>query len=73
MSLAQVVYRMYSDADFAERWRHNPEDALETKGLKITREELAFLRNGLTRGGFGLNNSVGLAELALKSQSRTWM
>ena len=71
MSLAQVVYRMSTDADFAELWRRNPEDALEKKGLKLTREELAFLSNGLTRGGFGSNNSVGLSELALKA--RNWM
>jgi hypothetical protein len=71
MSLAQVVYRISTDADFAEHWRRNPEDALEKKGLNITREELAFLRNGLTRSGFGTTDSIGLSELALKS--RTWM
>lgn len=71
MSLAQVVYRMSTDADFAEHWRRNPEDALQTKGFILTREELAFLRNGLTGGGFGSGNSVGLSELALKA--RSWM
>ena len=71
MSLAQVVYRISTDADFAEHWRRNTEDALAKKGLSITREELAFLRNGLTRSGFGTSNSVGLSELALKS--RSWM
>jgi hypothetical protein len=71
MSLAQVVYRMSTDADFTELWRHNPEDALEKKGLKLTREELAFLSNGLTRGGFGSNNSV--VSLMAGFQSRNWM
>lgn len=68
MSLAQVVYRISTDADFAELWRHNPEGALQKRGLKLTREELAFLSNGLTRGGFGSYNPGGLAELALKAK-----
>jgi hypothetical protein len=71
MSLAQVVYRITTDTDFAEQWRRNPEAALDGKGLMLSREELAFLRNGLTRSGFGSSNSVGLSELALKA--RSWM
>jgi hypothetical protein len=50
MTLAQVVYNISNDTDFASRWHSNPEAALAEKGLKLSKEEFAFLSNGLKRG-----------------------
>lgn len=49
MSLAQVVYNMSNDADFAALWRSDPEKALAKRGLKLSKEEQAFLSRGLNR------------------------
>jgi len=43
MTLAQVVHQMSTDADFASQLYSNPEAALSKRGLKISKEELAFL------------------------------
>lgn len=43
MTLAQVVYQMSNDAEFASELYSNPEAALAQRGLKISNEELAFL------------------------------
>ncbi len=50
MTLAQVVYNISNDTDFASRWHSNPEAALAEKGLKLSKEEFAFLTTGLKRG-----------------------
>jgi hypothetical protein len=50
MTLAQVVYNISNDTDFASRWSSNPEAALAEKGLKLSKEEFAFLSKGLKRG-----------------------
>ena len=50
MTLAQVVYKISNDTDFASRWFSNPEAALAEKGLKLSKEEFAFLSKGLKRG-----------------------
>ena len=50
MTLAQVVYNISNDTDFASRWHSNPEAALAEKGLKLSKEEFAFLSQGLKRG-----------------------
>jgi len=43
MTLAQVVYQMSTDNDFASQLYSNPEATLAKRGLKISNEELAFL------------------------------
>ncbi len=43
MTLAQVVYQMSNDTDFASQLFSNPESALKSRGLKLSQEELAFL------------------------------
>jgi len=43
MTLAQVVYQMSTDTDFASQLYSNPEATLAKRGLKISNEELAFL------------------------------
>ncbi len=43
MTLAQVVYQMSNDTDFASQLFSNPESTLELRGLKLSQEELAFL------------------------------
>ncbi len=43
MTLAQVVYQMSNDTDFASQLFTNPESTLKSHGLKLSQEELAFL------------------------------
>jgi hypothetical protein len=66
MTLAQVVYNISNDTDFASRWHSNPEAALAEKGLKLSKEEFAFLSKGLKRGG---RESVSLQEVVKLSSS----
>ena len=61
MTLAQVVYNMSTDTDFAARMRSDPESALAERGLKLSKEEQAFLSKGLTRES---EKRVTLSELA---------
>ena len=49
MTLAQVVYNISTDNEFAKIWNADPEAALAQRGLKLSREEMAFLKNGLQR------------------------
>ena len=49
MTLAQVVYNISTDNEFAKMWNADPEAALAQRGLKLSREEMAFLKNGLQR------------------------
>ena len=49
MTLAQVVYQMSNDNDFASELYSNPEAALSKRGLKISNEELAFLLSARNR------------------------
>jgi hypothetical protein len=51
MALAQVVYTLSTDADFAARMRSNPERALEERGWRLDKEELALLLSAITRYG----------------------
>jgi hypothetical protein len=67
MSLAQVIYNMSTDSDFSAMWKLDPEAALAGKGLKLSRDELTFLRNGLKRNGFNNNDMVHLSDLARKA------
>ena len=43
MTLAQVVYNMSFDQDFAAQLQANPEATLRKRGFKLSKEELAFL------------------------------
>ena len=43
MTLAQVVYNMSKDRDFASQLQSNPESALATRGYNLSKEELNFL------------------------------
>ena len=49
MTLAQVVYNISTDNEFAKMWNTDPEAALAQRGLKLSREEMAFLSRGLQR------------------------
>ena len=49
MTLAQVVYQMSNDNEFASELYSNPEATLSQRGLKISNEELAFLLTARNR------------------------
>jgi hypothetical protein len=61
MALAQVVYQISTDADFASRFRREPERALGERGWSLSREELAFLVAALT-GRKGKSEILSLVE-----------
>lgn len=68
MSLAQVVYNISNDADFAALWRSDPDAALAKRGLKLSKEEQAFLSRGLN-SGTAESDKVRLSDLmALATQ-----
>ncbi len=69
MSLAQVIYKISTDSDFASNWARDPEAALDHEGLKLSREEFQFLTNGLEHRGSG-STKVGLADVM--SFGRGW-
>jgi len=71
MSLAQVVYNISTDNEFASQWNLDPEGALASKGFQLSREEQAFLTAGLKNGRSGDSRQVRLSELAL--MYRGWM
>ena len=71
MSLAQVVYNMSTDNEFAAQWNLDPESVLVEKGLQLSQEELAFLSSGLKNGRGADKSQVRLSDLALIS--RGWM
>ena len=60
MSLAQVCYNISNDMDFAALWRRDPDEALAKRGLKLSREEKAFLSAGLqgSEGTVSLKNDI---------------
>jgi len=69
MALAQVVYNITKDKDFAAQMRRDPEGALAQKGWKLSREEMAFLSRGL----WGGQDRVGLKDLIdNKQNSLSW-
>jgi hypothetical protein len=49
MSLAKVVHQLSTDHDFAAQWKTDPEGTLQKRGLRLSSEELAFLKTGLKR------------------------
>ena len=46
MSLAQVVHHMSTDQNFAAQWRIDPEGTVAQRGLRLSKEEMAFLKAG---------------------------
>ena len=64
MTLAQVVYHMSNDTDFASQLSSNPDVALKTRGWKLSKEELAFLLSTFKRGGF---EKTSIEDLAIRA------
>lgn len=64
MTLAQVVYHLSNDSDFATQMRTDPETALAEKGLTISKEEQAFLSNGLTRSTRADGSKISMNDIA---------
>lgn len=62
MTLAQVVYQMSTDKDFASNLFSSPESTLATRGLKLSKEELAFILTAHRRGEQEKMRIVSLAE-----------
>ena len=63
MTLAQVVYKISTDADFAAQWRTDPEATLAQRGIKLSKEEQAFLMTGLKRYDPDSKSKVKLSQL----------
>ena len=49
MALAQVVYQISTDKDFAIRMQSDPESALGERGWSLSKEEVTFLLTTLRR------------------------
>ncbi|UCD98603.1 MAG: hypothetical protein JSV42_16880 [Chloroflexota bacterium] len=49
MALAQVVYKISTDKDFALRMQTDPHTALHERGWSLSKEELAFLLSTLRK------------------------
>lgn len=64
MALAQVVYHISRDSDFAAQMRTDPEGALAGRGFSLSKEELAFLTKGLFRTS---REKVNIEDLAVKA------
>jgi hypothetical protein len=47
MALAQVVYQISTDKNFASQLQTDPEQALSTHGWSLSKEEIAFLLSTL--------------------------
>lgn len=47
MALAQVVYQISTDKDFASQLQTDPQGALSTRGWSLSKEEIAFLLSTL--------------------------
>jgi len=61
MTLAQVVYNMSTDRDFASQLFDNPDATLSKRGFKLSKEELAFLLNAHRRSEQDKMKIVALA------------
>jgi hypothetical protein len=70
MTLAQVVYQMSTDTDFASQLFSSPESALSKRGLRLSKEELAFILTAPTRGEQEKMRIVALAEKKASGWSR---
>ncbi len=63
MTLAQVVYQLSTDSEFAARMQIDPEGALAEKGLQLSKEEQAFLTRGLRRGTRSDGSTISMQEI----------
>jgi hypothetical protein len=68
MALAQVVYQISTDKDFASRMQSDPHGALDERGWFLSKEEIAFLLSTL-RGNVERNDIRGIVE---PLWSRNW-
>jgi hypothetical protein len=66
MSLAQVVYQISTDDNFATQMRSNPEGALAARGWWLSKEESTFLLGTLQKG---MHEKGSLRMLANKVNS----
>ena len=66
MTLAQVVYQMSTDTDFASQLFSAPESTLDKRGLKLSKEELAFI---LTAHNRGEQEKMRIVALAAKKSA----
>ena len=66
MTLAQVVYNISTDSDFAAQWQSDPEGALAKRGLTLSREEMAFLSAGLKRKS---HDNLNIEDLSIRAAS----
>lgn len=62
MTLAQVVYNMSTDEEFASQLYSNPESTLAKHGWKLSQEELDFLLSTHDRGKKDKINIVSMAN-----------
>jgi|MudIll2142460700_1097286.scaffolds.fasta_scaffold915554_1 hypothetical protein len=62
MTLAQVVYNMSTDRNFASELISNPELTLANRGLQLSQEELNFLLTAEKRENDQLTSILALAE-----------
>jgi hypothetical protein len=69
MSLAQVVYNISTDSDFAAAWHEDPKAALARKGYQLSQEEINFLAEGLKKSGHEGGRRVNLSEIVLAASS----
>jgi hypothetical protein len=70
MELAHVVYRVSTDADYAQQFQSDPESTLEKLGLKLSKDELASLL-AVLKGGGG-QDLLGNARTLDTSASLAW-
>jgi hypothetical protein len=63
MTLAQVVYEISTNEDFATKWHSDPDSALAQKGLTLSKEEKEFLRMGLSHSSAGNRRKVDFAQV----------
>jgi len=68
MTLAQVVYKMSTDNDFASELLSNPESTLQDRGLELSKEELAFLLSAPYRGD---QEKTRIVDLSI-AQASSW-
>jgi hypothetical protein len=69
MSLAQVVYNISTDSDFAAAWHEDPRGALARKGFQLSQEEMNFLADGIRKSGREGGRRINLSELVLAASS----
>ena len=72
MTLAQVVYNISNDQEFAEMWQSDPETALANRGLKLSKEEKAFLVMGLKDYKADPNGKVSMAHAGVDWGGWVW-